>query len=991
MASVMMVNIFLMGWLWPFGGNGDARDDDATIRSLEGEVIELDASPVVPNGAARARLQYKQFLELSSGHPGMRVEAIRRLADLNLEAGEEAQLAGDGSAVPEVFYEDAINLYQELLDSFPDYAETDQVLYQLARAYESIGDDEEALATFDRLVIRFPGSTRIGEAQFRRGEIQFVGKRYFEAEQAYTAVIALGEDAYFYEQSLYKRGWSLFKQGNHEESLESFMTLLERRLAAYDQPVLSPVADPEADREANSGADYEADNEATGREAVSLPAGTSPQDTNDVTVAAVEEGSADMFAGMSRPERELIEDSLRVLSITFSYMDGVASINRYLVRHGAVHFDHLLYSGLGDLYLDKERFTDAAETYAGFVSLHPAHARSPFLQVQAIEAYTLGRFPSLVLDAKRRFVELYGLDGDYWVGRETADHPQVVQYLKDNLNDLASYDHALAQQSGEPEAYQRAAQWYRRYLQYFPDDPDSARRSFLLAEILFESRQFAAASKEYLHAAYYYGDHEFAAEAGYAALLAGREHEKLITDDAERIAWHDESIEHSLKFARTFPDHEQTASLLTSVAEELFADGDLERAIEIAGLVVTMQPPASVDLERVAWTVLAHAQFDLERFEQAEQAYLRLRGFPGIEGEDRAELEQRIAASVYRQAEQQQAQGNIDAAVAHFMRVGQAAPGAAILPNATYDAAALLISNQRWPRAVEVLEQFRDRWPDHKLADEVTQKLAVAQLNAGQPALAAVEFERIAGMAGAGEEMQREAIWQAVELYEKTGNRQEQRRVFEAIVQRYPYPLSESIEARLKLADLAKEAGDVVERSRWLKDIVAADAAAGSARTDRSRYLAARASLELAEPMRDSFVAARLTIPLKDSLKVKRSRMELALAAYGKAVDYGVAEVTTASTFEIAELYNVLSQDLMNSQRPAELTAEEIEQYDILLEEQAFPFEEKAIELYEVNTARSADGVYDQWVRSSYARLAVLMPGRYAKSERGERLVAKMD
>jgi hypothetical protein len=64
-----------------------------------------------------------------------------------------------------------------------------------------------------------------------------------------------------------------------------------------------------------------------------------------------------------------------------------------------------------------------------------------------------------------------------------------------------------------------------------------------------------------------------------------------------------------------------------------------------------------------------------------------------------------------------------------------------------------------------------------------------------------------------------------------------------------------------------------------------------------------------------------------------------------------------------------------------------LEQYNVLLEEQAFPFEEKAIKLHEVNAARAKDGTYDEWVQKSYAALAQLNPGRYGKVEIGEQLV----
>jgi hypothetical protein len=206
-------------------------------------------------------------------------------------------------------------------------------------------------------------------------------------------------------------------------------------------------------------------------------------------------------------------------------------------------------------------------------------------------------------------------------------------------------------------------------------------------------------------------------------------------------------------------------------------------------------------------------------------------------------------------------------------------------------------------------------------------------------------------------------------------------------VERYPEPFSQAIEARNQLVELAEARGDDRERSRWLQSLIAADDEAGTDRTDRSRYLAAHAQLTLAEPARQAFEVSRLVAPLQDSLRLKRERMEVALAAYARAADYGVEEVTTAATFQLAELYHGLSRALFDSERPPELTQLELAQYDILLEEQAFPFEEEAIQLHEVNAARTADGVYDEWVAESFASLAELMPGRYAKYEKGETVV----
>ena len=88
------------------------------------------------------------------------------------------------------------------------------------------------------------------------------------------------------------------------------------------------------------------------------------------------------------------------------------------------------------------------------------------------------------------------------------------------------------------------------------------------------------------------------------------------------------------------------------------------------------------------------------------------------------------------------------------------------------------------------------------------------------------------------------------------------------------------------------------------------------------------------------------------------------------------------ASYAMADLYRDLGRALLESERPRNLSAEELEQYDLLLEEQAFPFEEKAIALHERNARRAAAGHWDDGVRSSYAALAELAPGRWARAER---------
>ena len=154
--------------------------------------------------------------------------------------------------------------------------------------------------------------------------------------------------------------------------------------------------------------------------------------------------------------------------------------------------------------------------------------------------------------------------------------------------------------------------------------------------------------------------------------------------------------------------------MLTNAAEELFALQELDLAIRTAGLVITHQPPATPDLELVAWKVKAHSHFDLEQYDQAEGAYARVLTLMGPDNEEHQDMVERLASSVYKQGEQQKLAGNIEGAIGHFSRVAQVAPTSSIRATAEYDAASALVNMEDWGRAITALEGFRRANPEHE-------------------------------------------------------------------------------------------------------------------------------------------------------------------------------------------------------------------------------------------------------------------------------------
>jgi hypothetical protein len=252
-----------------------------------------------------------------------------------------------------------------------------------------------------------------------------------------------------------------------------------------------------------------------------------------------------------------------------------------------------------------------------------------------------------------------------------------------------------------------------------------------------------------------------------------------------------------------------------------------------------------------------------------------------------------------------------------------------------------------------------------------------------QPLKAAAELATLSTQASSPE-LRREAGWRSAELYDKAGKHKQAITAYKHYIKTFPDPAEQAMEAGQRLVELYHKSGVTGKRDWWLRELIKRDARAGKQRSDRTRYLAAQASLRLAETDMKGFRSIKLKAPLEKNLKRKKQQMQSAIGAYKKAIGYGVADVTTSATYQIGEMYRHFGSALMASERPKGLNAEELEQYEILLEEQAYPFEEKAIALFESNIERVSGGIYDEWVKKSFKALAKLLPGRYGKQEQRE-------
>ena len=954
----------------------------AELRNMRPDVKEVK----IDQGLEQAMVGYRRFLE-ETPETSMTPEAMRRLADLQLEkqfgirAGDAkpkemaapepakesaarpaATAAKGGAQESEQDFErrttaeggalagantaaspagdptgplEAIALYDRLLKEYPSYADSDQVLYQKARAYDELGRTDEAIETMERMIRTNPHSEHFDEVQFRRGEYFYTRRKFREAEDAYSAIIALGPASTYHELALYKLGWTLYKQDLYEEALQKYMALLDYKVSI--------------------GYDFDK--------------------THD------------------EDDERRVADTFRVISLSFTNLGGPQAVPDYFAKFGHRGYEDRIYGNLGEHYLTKLRYDDAAKTFQSFVALYPLHRASPRFSMRVIETFTQGGFPKLVLQAKKDFATSYGLSAEYWKHFKPEELPEVLGYLKSNLKDLASHYHAQYQNpelAGEKTAnYTEARRWYGDYLESFPKDPESPPINYQLAGLLLENKDFGEAAKQYERTAYGYPAHEQSAAAGYAAVYAYRE-ELKVASDASKEAVRRDTVASSIKFADTFPAHEHAAAILGAAADDLYEMKDYPPAVTAAQRLIDTYPNAEASIRRSAWLVVAHGSFEQAEYPRAETAYAQVLAVTPESDASHAALVDNLAASIYKQGELANQAGDFRVAAGHFLRIRTAAPTSTIRAAAEYDAGTALIKLEDWTTAASVLEAFRTAFPDHELNREATKQIALAYRESGQLARAAGEYELISSQSE-DPAVRSEALLVAGDLYRQSDATYRALDVYQRYVAAFPHPVEPAVETRQKIAEIHKEGHDETSYRNELAEIVRIDGAAGSERTARTRTLAARASLVLAEDLYRQFVAVRLRQPFEASLEEKKKRMDATIEAMDKLVDYEIADVTAAATFYIAETYFDLSRALATSDRPTDLKAEDLSAYEMALEEQAFPFEEKAIDVHAKNLESLQAGVFNTWTEKSLARLAELMPGRYAKNEMSSGFLGAID
>lgn len=883
----------------------------------------------------------KRYIKLfeTAQSPGVKIDALNRINNLR----SKYELDSKKLTIDPVTQSKAVlDSYDQIIDSGEFYQRMDELIYQTAKATKFVGNTEESIKRLKLLIGLYPRSLLVDESMFRLAEGYFELGDYSNAAAQYQKLLAFSQSKYFHLQAQYKLAWSEYRLDQLDNSGKFAIKVLE--------------AFPELE--------------------------------NALSIDAVPE-----------EKQDLVEDSFRLLSTIFSKQEGSKTLEEIQKLAGHKRYAYLLYDSLFRYYLTKDRFQDAAQVANAYTENYPTNYHAYQMALNEIKSYRAGKFEIQEWKAKEHLVEKFGLHTDYWAGltpeQKLVVRPILVEHLlelahlyyvrmqtayeqqvalaasktsdKNTLQAKASSYHAFGKQS---------ADYYLALVEARENSRMNGGSLYLAAEALFKAGEYQRSIDVYERAAYEQSGHADAVKAGYAAILTYEDLAKSYRPKMDPVTadLHEKSRRESvLRFTKYFPGATQTPALLNGLANEYFVEKDYNLAEKISSEVIA-KPTASAEILYASGLVNAHSNFELENYKAAEVAYERILGFK--KAKDQSVLSERLAASIYKQAEQETMVG-LSAEL--YLKVVDKVPNASIVPQALYDASSQFLQVNKWRQAIASLSVFQQRFPKHPLYNDASDKLVFAYIENKEPISAAEKLVEIAKTVG-DKEKSSNSLYRAAEIYLENDFRNLAMPLLASFIDRYPNKFDLSIEAHNLHIAYHAEQNNKDAKVEWQKKLVAYEKANAKNRTARSSSSASNAAFELTYADVESFESIKLSLPLKKSLEKKKKALKSVVSKLEGLSDYQDSVIMSAATYQIASIYRTLARDILSSERPKSLSALQLEQYNILLEEQAYPFEEQAMDIYKINIQKVSQGHYDKWIERTFEVMAQMNPTEFERN-----------
>ncbi len=883
---------------------------------------------------------------------------------------------------PKPDYSTALGYYKQILKEFPNYERIDQVMYYLGYGLIRDGKDKEGASYFSRLIKGYPSSKYLPDAYLAVAEYYFKNDLLFAARTNYQECLKY-KDSPVYNYALYKLGWVYYNLKEWRLAIDTFKAVIEGlgattteqkkiefRNQAMNDLVVVFAEVPEGWIECRDYFERLGGEKLAWSKLKKLVEKYVTDDKNEEVITvlryflskkpndpgAVEWYSSIIDAVRRTNDKPRLETTLREVVEYFDAKATWAVVNRSneeVFRKSQI--------------LAEDSLDFVATTY--HQKAQKTNDRAAYVQASKDYELFLTRFPSSEKAYKTRFflAEIYFFELQEWEKAADTYVSVVKANPKGEFVEEAAYGSVLAlQQLMDPE--RARSQQVKRGKQgkmkikeaRLITDADRELQPTPLTEWQSRFVEACDAFRVWLPAS------EHTPEVMFYAAEVLREHDQL----AEAIPRLETIVEHH-------PKHKYAAHAANSIfgAASLLKKWDLvERWARYLIDKRNFSIKKKDDLQKVIAIALSQQADDLQRenrFDEAAQKMVALQNeFPKHELAPKALFN---AAAIYERGKK------TDRALELYLKLIRTYPDHEVTPQAIFVVGAIHEARTDYLEAAEYFESLK-RFPKHSLTPD-------AIYNAGAIRMALGKYAEALSAFGLYMEMFKdradrpEVYLIMAEIYGKSGDWKRAVEQYRGFAKAFPKATLLQVKASLLAAKgiLAQNPEAYGEAGPLLAAVVR-DFRRLSA-TDKegvARHWAAEARFLEGEALYRKMKEVQLELPegvFRRRIKTKAEWQVKAEAAYLEVFTFKSDRWSAAGATRVGDLYVEFSEALYRVPIPEALNPDEQEIYRALIDEVAFPLQEKAIVSFQTAVALAQEKrVYNVWSAAGARSLAKLSP-----------------
>ncbi len=928
------------------------------------------------------------------------MEYVRERSEFNacMDAVYAETIDESECAEPQPQYAEPQRLYESVLQEFPDYQRLDEVIFRLGSGLLDAGEGAQAVGYLQRLVNNYPNSRYLADAYLALGEFFFDEQMTGAAKDNYEKVLE-HENYRNFEYAVYKLGWTHFNMGEHRESADRFKQVIEA---------------------ADSAAWSFLENQAA----------------NDLLLALAELPGGWIEARDYFTEMRDIDYAYSQLDRMAGYLEIQGQDAEAIAVYDWFMNERPNHANVPD-WMDAivrplretnfDEYEERVNTYVAYL-----HETSTWRSHNSEEANAINNAELFVEGNLARLANHYHRDAQRQDNQDsyvTAAnyYQQFIDWFPDHA---ASFDmtfflgeiylHSL-------ERYEDAARQYQLVVDLYNNDnvPSGAAEDEVKALVRDSAYNVVVSYNELVRT-----NHpesilvDMAERAGDDPEMTTQSIDEMTDDDGETppiertdlLQYELGFVTASDQFSDMYPEDDITPTVDYVAAEVYRSRGHYDNSIPRYESIITNAPQHRY--ASFAGNSLLESNYRLERWDEVERWARHLLENEIFDVTPRDSLTSAIAYSINESSINLMDAEKFDEASENLLRLAAEFPDSEFAPGALFNAAAIFERGGEVNRSVDIYAQVVADYPDSPQAPESLYVMGLIYEARADFARAAGFFERL------GEESYREnenaadsvfnaAVlreameeWdQAISTYEDYLNffgeeidnldevelhlafLEKERedwagadRRFRAYLQKEDVDLGEQVEIHLELGLLAER----MQPSGWeeISDehfTTTVELWEGLEDEDQKRTLrhqAAQARFHQAEVIFNKFKEVTLSFPvdrLRATAEEKAEYQQDAEQRYRQIISMGSPLWVAAASFRIGQSYQDFAEALFNLPMPEGLTPDQEFQYELSVEDLAFPLQEQALAAFN-NALRLAleYQAYNEWSSRSAAEISDL-------------------